>query len=584
MPRRGVTPRLRLRAWLRGVLLPRRGCARHPVHPGVQRRSARREPATDRRGSDSRVAQLPSGHQFELATREVVDDVPVHGRDSAQGSDTNGPPLVLGRLSHPAQPVLPRTPSYRDVDLVGVGAERVVAHAPQPVRLHRVIECPQPSHHRRTVQLPGSSRGAPSGAGRRSVARPSDGAGTDRAPRAARHDTRGAAPSGARRHGTNRTGRSRPSHTPPRVPGSSGASDTYGLACDMLRLIHVGSGSAMLPPWLRDGSGRRGDAGSAWSVVPMIAFPAVSANLANAFSPTLLGAEPVWPSPQLTHPVAGARRPGSTRRPLAIPLLRLTAVAARYYVFGQATASGPSRGSSRRWAARRRRPRMSASSTDPYAVILPARRAVRVAARGADRMPPKLYYVTTIAGLVARLLLSGSSPRAFSGVILDVTDSIATNQMSLTGVSFLDRRRLRSGASGRVAARSSRSTRSPRSSARLSDPARFDSAQLPLNFRTSTGRQRPAEAARESARALSATRTEFCGERSVYPTSRVMWARSPRLTSFTAFLRLASSIISSPSVTAPLRSPSVRGLLVGVEDVRTPCRTAPGWVRQLVED
>ena len=37
----------------------------------------------------------------------------------------------------------------------------------------------------------------------------------------------------------------------------------------------------------------------------------------------------------------------------------------------------------------------------------------------------------------------------------------------------------------------------------------------------------------------------------------VMPARSPRLTNFSAILRLASSIISSPNITAPRRSPSV---------------------------
>ena len=38
---------------------------------------------------------------------------------------------------------------------------------------------------------------------------------------------------------------------------------------------------------------------------------------------------------------------------------------------------------------------------------------------------------------------------------------------------------------------------------------------------------------------------------------RLMPARSPRVTNFIAILRLASSIISSPNITAPRRSPSV---------------------------
>ena len=60
---------------------------------------------------------------------------------------------------------------------------------------------------------------------------------------------------------------------------------------------------------------------------------------------------------------------------------------------------------------------------------------------------------------------------------------------------------------------------------------------------------------------------------------RVIPARSPRVRNFVAILRLASSIISSPNITAPLRSPGrprwwpsrrPRGC-------RRPCRTAPAW-------
>ena len=60
-----------------------------------------------------------------------------------------------------------------------------------------------------------------------------------------------------------------------------------------------------------------------------------------------------------------------------------------------------------------------------------------------------------------------------------------------------------------------------------------------------------------------------------YEVARVRPARCPRVTNLTAILRLASSIISSPNMTAPLRSWSVafhrrRGC-------PRPGRTAPGW-------
>ena len=57
---------------------------------------------------------------------------------------------------------------------------------------------------------------------------------------------------------------------------------------------------------------------------------------------------------------------------------------------------------------------------------------------------------------------------------------------------------------------------------------------------------------RRTARACRAAR-----RRELFELLRFMPARSPRLTNFRAILRLASSIISSPNITAPRRSPSV---------------------------
>ena len=59
-------------------------------------------------------------------------------------------------------------------------------------------------------------------------------------------------------------------------------------------------------------------------------------------------------------------------------------------------------------------------------------------------------------------------------------------------------------------------------------------------------------------------------------------ARSPRMTNLVAILRLASSIISSPNMTAPLRSSSV-ALLVGVEDVPGPVELLLGRRVHLVQ-
>jgi membrane protein DedA with SNARE-associated domain len=179
----------------------------------------------------------------------------------------------------------------------------------------------------------------------------------------------------------------------------------------------------------------------AWLVVPMIAF-AVSANLANAFSPTLLVREPVWLitlSSRIRWLVLVSPRLDPFTF-FAVPLLRLSAVAAVYYVFGQRYGDRAVRwleskmgGASKPilWIERQ-------FHRTRYAVIffLPAGPFVSLLA-GADKMPAKQYYATTVAGLVARLLVIRLVAEAFSGVILDVTDWVAENQIWLTGVSFL---------------------------------------------------------------------------------------------------------------------------------------------------
>ena len=57
--------------------------------------------------------------------------------------------------------------------------------------------------------------------------------------------------------------------------------------------------------------------------------------------------------------------------------------------------------------------------------------------------------------------------------------------------------------------------------------------------------------------ATSALSTAYEAHEVGCQTLRSMPARSPRVTNFSAILRLASSIISSPNITAPRRSPSV---------------------------
>jgi membrane protein DedA with SNARE-associated domain len=179
----------------------------------------------------------------------------------------------------------------------------------------------------------------------------------------------------------------------------------------------------------------------AWLVVPMIAF-AVSANLANAFSPTLLVREPVWLI-ALSSRVRWLVLVSPRLDPLtffAVPLVRLTAVAAVYYLFGQrygdravSWLESKMGGASKPilWIERQ-------FHRTRYAVIffLPAGPFVSLLA-GADKMPANAYYATTFAGLVARLVLIRLVAEAFSGVILDVTDWIADNQIWLTGISFL---------------------------------------------------------------------------------------------------------------------------------------------------
>lgn len=179
----------------------------------------------------------------------------------------------------------------------------------------------------------------------------------------------------------------------------------------------------------------------AWLVVPMIAF-AVSANLANAFSPWLLVQEPVWLI-ALSSRIRWLVLVSPRLDPLtfvAIPMARLLAVAAVYYVLGDRYGDR-----SVRWL----ESKMGGASKPilwierqfhraRYAVIflLPAGPFVSLLA-GADKMPPKAYYGTTVAGLLARLLVIRLVAEAFSGVILDVTDWIADNQIWLTGISFL---------------------------------------------------------------------------------------------------------------------------------------------------
>jgi len=179
----------------------------------------------------------------------------------------------------------------------------------------------------------------------------------------------------------------------------------------------------------------------AWLVVPMIAF-AVSANLANAFSPWLLVREPVWLI-ALSSRIRWLVLVSPRLDPLtffAIPMVRLLAVAAVYYVLGDRYGDR-----SVRWL----ESKMGGASKPilwierqfhraRYAVIflLPAGPFVSLLA-GADKMPPKAYYGTTVAGLLARLLVIRLVAEAFSGVILDVTDWIADNQIWLTGISFL---------------------------------------------------------------------------------------------------------------------------------------------------
>ena len=173
----------------------------------------------------------------------------------------------------------------------------------------------------------------------------------------------------------------------------------------------------------------------------MIAF-AVSANLANAFSPWLLVREPVWLI-ALSSRIRWLVLVSPRLDPLtffAIPMVRLLAVAAVYYVLGDRYGDR-----SVRWL----ESKMGGASKPilwierqfhraRYAVIflLPAGPFVSLLA-GADKMPPKAYYGTTVAGLLARLLVIRLVAEAFSGVILDVTDWIADNQIWLTGISFL---------------------------------------------------------------------------------------------------------------------------------------------------
>jgi membrane protein DedA with SNARE-associated domain len=180
----------------------------------------------------------------------------------------------------------------------------------------------------------------------------------------------------------------------------------------------------------------------AWLVVPMIAF-AVSANVANAFSPTLLVREPVWLI-ALSSRIRWLVLVSPRLDPLtffAIPMARLMAVAAVYYVFGGRYGDRAVRWIESKMGGGSSKPilwieRQFHRARYPVIFLLPAGPFVSLLA-GADKMPPKAYYATTVAGLLARLLVIRLVAEAFSGVILDVTDWIADNQVWLTAVSFL---------------------------------------------------------------------------------------------------------------------------------------------------
>lgn len=177
----------------------------------------------------------------------------------------------------------------------------------------------------------------------------------------------------------------------------------------------------------------------AWLVVPMIAF-AVSANVANAFSPTLLVREPVWLialSSRIRWLVLVSPRLDPFTF-FGVPLVRLLAVAAVYYLFGQRYGDR---------AVRWLESKMGGASQPilwierqfhraRYAVIffLPAGPFVSLLA-GADKMPPKPYYVTTVLGLLARLVVLRLVAGAFTDVILQITDWVADNQIWLTALS-----------------------------------------------------------------------------------------------------------------------------------------------------
>ena len=172
----------------------------------------------------------------------------------------------------------------------------------------------------------------------------------------------------------------------------------------------------------------------------MVTF-AVSANVANAFSPTLLVREPVWLI-ALSSRIRWLVLVSPRLDPLTyfgIPMLRLLAVAAVYYLFGQRYGDRAVRwleskmgGASRPilWIERQfHRAR--------YAVIffLPAGPFVSLLA-GADEMPARAYYATTVSGLLARLIVLRLVAGAFTDLILQITDWVAANQIWLTGISL----------------------------------------------------------------------------------------------------------------------------------------------------
>ena len=138
-------------------------------------------------------------------------------------------------------------------------------------------------------------------------------------------------------------------------------------------------------------------------------------------------------------------------------------------------------------------------------------------------MPFVGFLAAAMAATAVRLVLIRTLASLIEGTLLDILDWIGNNQLWLTIASFV-------GVFVYVMWTNRSSTEPIESVETIAEE--LDEAA--------------AEVADGDPRALRAQLLLRC-----------MPARSPRLTSLTATLRLASSIISSPSITAPLRSPSV---------------------------